>query len=297
MRIPSWLIYTLLVILFWGFWGAFSALPVTQYGYPNQMIYIIWSLTMLVPCYFIVRKAPIDRRGIAAFYGMLIGLTGAGGQLILFEALAIGPAYLVFPIVATSPAITVILAFGVLRERVASLGWVGVFLALVSIVLLSIPGAGNVKGQLGSWLILAVVVSVCWGVQAFLMKRAANASVPDGTTFFYMTISGLVLIPVAWFGMHGDRLAFPWQAPLLTAVTQLLNAVGALFLVMAMSRGKAVVVAPSTNALAPVLTVVLSLIAYQAIPGTLTGVGMVFAILGSALVVYTDARPAPGAEG
>ena len=36
-----------------------------------------------------------------------------------------------------------------------------------------------------------------------------------------------------------------------------MNAVGALFLVMALSRGKASIVAPTTNALAPVLTVLI----------------------------------------
>jgi uncharacterized membrane protein len=53
--------------------------------------------------------------------------------------------------------------------------------------------------------------------------------------------------------------------------TQLLNAVGALFLVMALSRGKASIVAPTTNALAPVLTVVVSLIIYQTLPTVYSG--------------------------
>ena len=46
----------------------------------------------------------------------------------------------------------------------------------------------------------------------------------------------------------------------------MLNAVGALFLVMALTRGKASIVAPTTNALAPALTIVISLIAYQTLP-------------------------------
>ncbi|MFD8724664.1 EamA family transporter [Streptomyces sp. NPDC059629] len=80
-----------------------------------------------------------------------------------------------------------------------------------------------------------------------------------------MTISGLLLVPVAVVMMGGLPDA-PWQAPALTAGTQVLNAVGALFLVMALSRGKASVVAPITSALAPVLTIVLSLVVYQTPP-------------------------------
>jgi uncharacterized membrane protein len=86
--------------------------------------------------------------------------------------------------------------------------------------------------------------------------------------------------------MGGLPLGFPWQAPALTAGTQLLNAVGALFLVMAMSRGKASIVAPVTNALAPVLTIVLSLALFGAAPTGFQLAGIVLALVGSTLMVY-----------
>ena len=45
----SWIFYAALLVLFWGVWGAFSALPTTKYGYPNEMVYSIWALTMIIP--------------------------------------------------------------------------------------------------------------------------------------------------------------------------------------------------------------------------------------------------------
>jgi drug/metabolite transporter (DMT)-like permease len=90
--------------------------------------------------------------------------------------------------------------------------------------------------------------------------------------------------------MGGLPLAFPWQAPALTAITQLLNAVGALFLVMAMSRGKASIVAPVTNALAPVLTIVLSLIVFRTWPTGFQLGGIVLALVGSSLMVYSSEK-------
>src|SRR6266540_5163556 len=134
----SWIPYVGLLVLFWGVWGAFSSLPTSLYKYPDPMVYVIWSVTMLIPAYFSLRGQKIDRRTIAAVYGLLIGLTGAGGQLVLFKALTIGPAYIIFPIVALSPAITVLMAFGILRERLSTLSWIGAGLALVSIVLFSV---------------------------------------------------------------------------------------------------------------------------------------------------------------
>jgi drug/metabolite transporter (DMT)-like permease len=276
--------------VFWGVWGAFSSLPTEQYGYPDEMVYIIWSLTMLIPAFFILRsERTFDRRPIAAFYGLLIGLTGAGGQLVLFKALTIGPAYLIFPIVALSPGITVLMATFLLRERLLMLTKVGVVLALVALVFFNISGDTG-DAAVGPWLILALLITLAWGVQAYYMRKAATVGVNDGTTFGYMAPSGLLLVPVAFMMMGGLPGGAPWQAPTLTFGTQLLNAVGALFLVMALSRGKASIVAPTTNALAPVLTVLISLAVYQTLPTIYGTLGIVLAIVGSTLMVYGDEK-------
>lgn len=285
----SWIFYATLLVLFWGVWGAFSALPANWYGYPDEMIYCIWALTMIIPAAVILRGQRWDRRPAATIYGLLIGLTGAGGQLLLFQALTMGPAYLIFPIVSISPAITVVMAMVLLRERISPLAVVGLVLALAAIVLFTITG-GESEGSTGPWLLLAVLICVAWGVQAYFMRKTATIGVNEATTFGWMTISGLLLIPVAIISMGGLPIDFPWQAPALTAVTQVLNAVGALFLVMALARGKASIVAPTTNALAPALTVIISLIAYQTLPSPYGAIGIVLALVGSTLMVYSDEK-------
>lgn len=289
----SWILYASLLVLFWGTWGALSSQPTEKYDYPDEMIYIIWALTMLIPGYFALRGVTFDRRPIAAVYGLIIGLTGAGGQLVLFQALTIGPAYLIFPIISLSPAITALMAMMMLRERLTALSAVGLVAALAALVLFNVSDSSG-DASTGPWLLLAIGICVAWGVQAYFMKKAATVGVNDGTTFAYMTISGLVLIPVAIAMMGGFSGGFPWQAPALTAGTQVLNAIGALFLVMALSRGKATIVTPSTNALAPVLTIILSLAIYQTMPSIYAAIGIVLAIGGSTLMVYSDERE--GAE-
>ncbi|WP_022887569.1 DMT family transporter [Glaciibacter superstes] len=289
----SWILYAALLVLFWGVWGAFSSLPTTLYGYPDEMVYIIWAFTMLIPCFFALRGVKFDRRPIAAFYGLIVGIAGAGGQLLLFQALSVGPAYLIFPIISLSPAITVLMAMAFLRERLRLLAIVGLIAALASLVLFNIS-QGSDDVSTGPWLILAILICVAWGVQAYFMKKAASVGVNDGTTFGYMTLSGLLLIPVAIIMMGGIPLDFPWQAPALTAGTQVLNAIGALFLVMALSRGKASIVAPTTNALAPVLTIILSLILYQTLPTVYAVIGIVLALVGSTLMVYSDEKKSEG---
>lgn len=285
----SWITYAALLVLFWGVWGAFSGLPASEYGYPDEMVYIIWSFTMLIPAFFALRGSRWDRRPIAMRYGLLIGLTGAGGQLLLFKALTMGPAYLIFPVISLSPAITVLMALVLLRERVNRLAGIGVAAALAAIVLFSIS-SGEESVSTGPWLLLAVLICTAWGVQAFFMRKAATVGVNDGTTFGWMTISGLMLVPVALFMMGGLPSGAPWEAPTLAAGTQLLNAVGALFLVMALSRGKATIVAPTTNALAPALTILLSLAVYATLPSPFAAIGILLAIGGSTLMVYSDEK-------
>ncbi|OBC17073.1 hypothetical protein A5784_24750 [Mycobacterium sp. 852013-50091_SCH5140682] len=285
----GWIFYATLLIVFWGIWGACSALPATIYGYPDEMIYSIWALTMLIPAVFALRRQRFDRRPRAAVYGLLIGITGAGGQLLLFQALTMGPAYLIFPIVSISPAITVVMAMVLLRERVSGLAVVGLIAALAAIILFSITSSDSV-GSSGPWLPLAVLICVAWGVQAYFMRKTATIGVNEATTFGWMAISAILLVPAAVLSMGGIPTGFPWQAPVLTAATQLLNAVGALFLVMALSRGKASIVAPTTNALAPALTIVVSLVAYHTLPTPYGAVGIVLALLGSTLMVYSDEK-------
>lgn len=287
----SWIVYTFLVVMTWGVWGAFSAWPTHHYGYPDQWIYIIWSLTMLIPCYFSLRGQRFNTSGTAIVYGCLIGFTGAGGQLLLFKTLAMGaPAYLVFPIISISPAITVGMSLILLKERVNKLGALGVALALLSILMFSISSDNGDKGSGLLWLLYSVIICIAWGVQAFFMKRASNLGIEDSSVFGYMTLTGIILAPVAWLMLADKSVSYPLMAPLSTALIQVLNAVGALCLVMALSRGKATIIAPCTNALAPVLTAVLSLIIYQSMPGTWSIAGIILAISGSTMMVYSEEK-------
>jgi drug/metabolite transporter (DMT)-like permease len=221
----SWAIYASLLVVCWGTWGALSNLPTQWYAYPDEMIYVIWALTMLVPAYFGLRRETFDRRPIAAWYGLVVGLTGAGGQLLLFQALSIGPAYLIFPITALSPAVTALMAVAFLRERITTLSVAGLVASLASLVFFNISDTSG-DATTGTWLVLAIGIFIAWGVQAFFMKKAATVGVNDGTTFACMTISGLLLfqrriphdgriphrLPLAGSRPHLSPPSCPWRS-------------------------------------------------------------------------------------
>jgi hypothetical protein len=80
--------------------------------------------------------------------------------------------------------------------------------------------------------------------------------------------------PINW-GLDG---------PYLAAAIQVLNAIGALCLVYAFRHGKAIVVSPLTNAGAPLVTAVIALVVANVMPGELKIVGLVLAVIASALL-------------
>jgi drug/metabolite transporter (DMT)-like permease len=288
-RFTGWPTFVALEVLCSGVWGAFASAPTALYGYPHGLIYAIWSVTMIVPAAVVLRRQRFDRRRSASVRGLVAGVLGATGQLVLFSALAVGPAYLVFPVVSLAPAVTVVLAVLLLRERLGVIGVLGVLVVVVAVVLLGSDGAAGGPAT-GPWLVLALTVTAAWGAQAYLLRKAATEGVNDATTFAWMAVGGLLLAPVALLSTGGARIDGGWEAPLVTFLIQLLNACSALFLVVALGRGRASVVSPVTGALSPALTVVVSLVVSRTIPSAGGAIAVLLALGGSTLVVWSDAR-------
>jgi drug/metabolite transporter (DMT)-like permease len=130
-------------------------------------------------------------------------------------------------------------------------------------------------------------------VQAFFMK-VANRTMSAESIFFYMTATGLLLAPVAW-AMTDFTKPVNWGAdgPYLAAGIQLLNAIGALTIVYAFRYGQAIIVSPLTNAGAPLMTAVISLVAVGTLPGRLKLVGLVLACIAALLLALTPDEGTP----
>ena len=118
---------------------------------------------------------------------------------------------------------------------------------------------------------------LAWGVQAYVL-RFANETMRSEGIFFYMTATGLLLIPVA-LRMTDFRKSINWKPSGLAAAVQSLNSIGALTMVYAFRYGKAIVVSPLINAVAPAITVLLSLILYRTVPHRVVAFGMVLAAI------------------
>jgi drug/metabolite transporter (DMT)-like permease len=279
MESNLWFFYAVVTTLFWGVWGAFIERP-EKNGFPATLGYAVWALTM-VPC-SAVALAVIgwvpehDLRSVVL--GSAAGLLGAAGQLVLFDALRRGPAYLVFPVISLSPVVSVLLSVVFLGETASLRAWSGIVLALLAIPLLSWQPRDHqspVRGRL--WVALALLVFLAWGIQAYVL-RFANATMRSESIFFYMTLTGLLLVPAAvWMTDFEKPINWGPGGPWLAAPIQLLNSIGALTMVYAFRYGKVIIVSPMINALAPVITIVLSLLLYRVVPHRVVRVGMALA--------------------
>ncbi len=279
-----WLFYALITTLFWGVWGAFIEIP-EKAGFPPTLGYVIWALTM-VPCAtYVLHKMnwKVDKDLKSILLGSSVGLLGAGGQLILFQALKSGPAFIVFPIISLYPVLTIFLSLLLLHEKANRKQWVGILLALIAMFLLSNPQINPIQGGSTQWLYLSILVFVMWGLQAWVMKFA-NTHMQAESIFLYMTITALILAPVAVRMTNFNAfIEWGWKGPYLTFFIQILNAIGALTLVYALRYGKAIIVVPLTG-LAPVITVMLSLLIYAVVPGRVLLAGLISASIAMLLL-------------
>ena len=285
-----WPIYVIIHVLFIGVWGAVIEIP-EKNGFTPTLGYAVWALTM-VPAALAALKLKgwkLDFSKKAVLWGGAVGLLGAGGQLVLFFTLRIAPAYLVFPILSLTPVVTILLAVAVLHEKTSKMGWTGIGLALISIFMLSYQPAGSAQASGYTWLLFTAVPLLAWGAQGCIM-RFANEIMSAESLYFYMMISSVMLIPLALYMTDFSQpIEWGFKGPYLSAILQSLNAFGALCLVYAFRYGKAIIIAPITTALSPVLTVTLSLALYQTIPHPVIIAGIVLTIVAALLMGFEEA--------
>lgn len=286
MTKKPWLLFALITTISWGVWGAFIEIP-EKAGFPATLGYIVWALTM-IPCAIVALiiikwKLETDLRSV--LLGLVVGLFGAGGQLLLFEALRDGPAYIVFPFIGLYPVLTIALSIIFLKEKAGKKQWLGITIALLAALFIAYqkPGETAAKGSL--WLILSICVFVLWAVQSFIMKYS-NVTMKAESIFFYMMLGAVLLIPVAYFMTDFSKeINWSFKGPYLAALIQVLNSIGALTLVYALRYGKAIVIVPMVGVSPRLITIVISLAIYSVIPGPVLSIGLVLAIIAIVLML------------
>ena len=172
------------------------------------------------------------------------------------------------------------------------MGALGIALALLSLPLFDYRSDEGTTGY-GLWFFLALGILAAWGVQAYVIKLA-NQTMDAPSIFFYMMLSGLLLVPIALaMTDFSQPINYGLDGPGLAAAIQILNAVGALTLVFAFRYGKAIIVSPLINAGAPLLTAVLSMLLLGVLPGPMKMAGIALSLLAALLLALQPESAAP----
>jgi transporter family protein len=140
MRTP-WMLLSIMTVFLWGAWGLESKFVVDRISpFVNQVVFGAGLLPLLIWILFsknLRRTSGNRQRG--AFYGLITGVLGGTGNIALYLALAKGgKASVVVPLAGLAPLVTVVLALLVLKESLNRAQIAGLFLAIISIFLLSL---------------------------------------------------------------------------------------------------------------------------------------------------------------
>jgi uncharacterized membrane protein len=99
---------------------------------------ILFTIGMLPLVAAALLRRKIDRDRVGAAYGVLIGVLAGLGGIGYFAAMQAGKASLVGPVTSLFPLLTVLLAVGILKERMNKIQVAGVIVGLISIAVLSV---------------------------------------------------------------------------------------------------------------------------------------------------------------
>ncbi|MHA1712384.1 MAG: EamA family transporter [Candidatus Freyarchaeota archaeon] len=134
----SWLLLCLLTMLCWGLWGFFIKMAASHFTW--QQIFIIRSIvtflaTVLV---YMTLKPRIDVHSPGLGYTLMAGTAGTIALLAFYMALERGKAIIVVPLTSLYPVVTVVLSYLILQEKVTPMKGLGILLALIALILISI---------------------------------------------------------------------------------------------------------------------------------------------------------------
>ena len=132
--------YFILILLAWGLWGFFGKYAL-KFISPTSLIlwesigsvifYLVISAVLFLNYKFETNATGITMSILTAFFGVI-------GIIIFFLALSKTKSSILVPLTALYPVVTIILSFVFLKEKVTLMQGIGIILAVIASVLLSI---------------------------------------------------------------------------------------------------------------------------------------------------------------
>ena len=273
----SWLPAALFALVAWAVQRLLSKVALTTLG--TRKFYLLSAIvSLLIYTPYLVLRPPavsglLPAFGLACLMAVTFGVTT--------EAIRRGPLGAVSPITALSPAITAFLGVALLAERLDWISFIGVAVAPLGVVLLSLKPENDKHGG-QRWLWLALLSLALQGIGAFIAKLVVTPAGPSALLLLGASVQvvvGLFLAP-PWQWSRSDLRGRPAG---FTIVAYALGGVATIGYLLALASGPAAAVVPLV-ATSPALAGLLGITVLKERTSRHQLAGIALALVGTALL-------------
>jgi drug/metabolite transporter (DMT)-like permease len=279
-----WLVWTLLTVIAWGIWAILpkwigSDLASPAHRQAASTLGIVPVIIML----WMMKDTPTSgkrRRGVLLALGS--GIVSCLANIAYFDLLGRETeASAVIPVTALYPAVTVLLAIPILKERLSRTQLVGIGLSLAAIYLFNVA---DEEGIVSPWLNIAFIAIFLWGVCGLLQKMSTEHISARLSAIWFL----LSFFPIAAFILLREPLppSVSIRSWFVAVAVGFTLALGNFTILMAFaSGGKASIIAPMAG-LYQLISIPIAVIAFGERLGWRQGAGIACATLAVIMLSY-----------
>ncbi len=133
-----WLLFAVLSMLMWGLWGVLTKVALTNSEWFHYYVYGSLATFVAVTIIALYHKGSLAITFDNLKIILLASALGVLGYIFFVLAVNTGKASVVVPLTALYPAITAVLSALILKEELTLSHIMGIILAIIAIILLSI---------------------------------------------------------------------------------------------------------------------------------------------------------------
>jgi drug/metabolite transporter (DMT)-like permease len=279
-----WLAWTLLTVISWGVWAVLPKLIGSDLKSPAhiQVASTLGIVPVIVMLWMMKDTPAHGRRQRGVLLALGSGIVSCLANIAYFEVLGRGAeAAVVIPVTNLYPAVTVLLAIPILKERLSRTQLVGIGLSLVAIYLFNV---GDDAGIVSPWLNIAFIAIFLWGVCGLMQKMSTDHISARLSAIWFL----LSFFFIAAFILLRDP--FPpgvsIQSWLVAMAIGFTLALGNFTILMAFfSGGKASIIAPMAG-LYPLISIPIAVLAFGDKLGWRQAFGIACATLAVVMLSY-----------
>ena len=244
----------ILVPIIWAFADFLSKILINWCGSKQAVLLVQISSTLLTILLVLFIKPPFPELSSTFLISIISSsVLSALAWIFFFKGLE-GRLSITEPIAYTWPLTTIVLSLIFYSERLSLLDLLGMALALVGLVVLSLPKEGRLEGDVK----YGLLTMICWGLSMFLMKPAILCGGPYYTVLFSRFIQLGLIAPFVLISSKETRTTrLGLKLSMLVAVIGATNAVSFVLYNWIVSRLGAALPA-AISSVSPAIVVLLS---------------------------------------